>query len=38
MGLEPTKVLEVQYLVWQYRIHAQNLNFQGDQIESTIGF
>ena len=38
MGLEPMKVLEVQReLACQYRICAQNLNFQEDQIESTIG-
>ena len=37
MGLEPTKVFEVQKLAWQYGIRAQDLNFQEDQIESTIG-
>ena len=37
VGLEPTKVLEVQIIGLAVRIRAQDLNFQEDQIEFTIG-
>ena len=37
-GSDPRKSWKYSELAWQYKIRAQNLNFQGDQIESTIGF